>query len=223
MPLAEAAYQELRRRILCCELLPASAITEGAIVEHLAIGKTPVREAMRRLVQEGLLTVTPRAGYTVATITDLDVDDVFQLRSIAEASAAELAAGRLDANVLARLEALCAIGYDPRVPESIVAYLRLNAEFHRLIAESSGNRRLCDLVAQLLDESQRMIHLGMLRQPSSHGAQREHTELLAALRDGKAEEARAVVTRHIGHARDIVRASLAPSRSERPLVPDGVR
>ena len=65
MPLADSAYILLRNMIISGELAPDSAITENSIVERLAIGKTPVREAMRRLVLEGLLNVTPRLGYVV--------------------------------------------------------------------------------------------------------------------------------------------------------------
>jgi DNA-binding GntR family transcriptional regulator len=91
MPLAESAYSLLRGKILDCELMPGTPLTEGSVVGRLEIGKTPVREAMRRLVQEGLLRVTPRAGYRVAPVTLKDLDEVFRLRQIAEGASAALA------------------------------------------------------------------------------------------------------------------------------------
>ena len=138
MPLAESAYEKLRNMIFTGELPPESAITENSIVDRLAIGKTPVREAMRRLVLEGLLDVTPRLGYTVTAITRSDVEDLFQLRVINEVAAAQLAADRLDEAAFARLAELSRTGYNPEDRESMLTYIRVNAEFHDIIARASG-------------------------------------------------------------------------------------
>jgi DNA-binding GntR family transcriptional regulator len=209
MPLAELAYQQLRTQILACELMPGSPITENATVERLGLGKTPVREAMLRLVQESFLLVTPRFGYTVAPITEHDVTEVFELREIAEVASVDLAIGKLGPTDVERLEQLCAIGYNAEDRDSILRYLALNAEFHRVIASASGNQRLADLVARLLDESQRMIHLGILLRPRSHEAQQEHSALLSAVLEGDAERARSTATQHIQSARAMVMESLA--------------
>lgn len=208
MPLAESAYVRLRGMILECELMPGAPLTEGSVVQRLAIGKTPVREAMRRLVQDGLLRVTPRSGYTVAPITLRDLDEVFRLRQIAEGSAVSLAAGRLSFDALDRLEELCGIGYDAEDGASIRRFLSLNAEFHGIVAIASGNRRLAELVGTLLDESQRMIHVGILLRPRSHEARKEHSELLRWLRAGDGKRARALVEAHIESARLMARESL---------------
>jgi DNA-binding GntR family transcriptional regulator len=211
MQLADLAYARLRSMILDCELMPSSPITENGIVERLALGKTPVREAMRRLVQEGLLDVVSRLGYTVTPITLQTVDDVFQLRQIAEVAAVELAVGRLTATDIARLESLCAIGYDSSDRASIIAFLADNAEFHGVIARASGNQRLAELVTRLLDESQRFIHIGILLRPRSHEAKREHSALLREIIAGKSAVAMQQVRSQIESARVMVRDSLATS------------
>jgi DNA-binding GntR family transcriptional regulator len=208
MPLAESAYVRLRGMILECELMPGAPLTEGSVVARLDIGKTPVREAMRRLVQEGLLQVTPRSGYTVAPITLRDLDEVFRLRQITEGASAALAAGRLSFDALTRLGELCEIGYNADDSQSILRFLSLNAEYHGIVARASGNRRLADLVQRLLDESQRMIHVGILLRPRSHEVRKEHSELLRWLRAGDGKRARALVEAHIESARLIARESL---------------
>jgi DNA-binding GntR family transcriptional regulator len=98
--LADEAYARIRRRIVGCELAPGAQVTEGQLVETHGIGKTPVREALQRLAQEGLVQPIRRSGYRIVPITLRDVRDLFGLRLIVEPAAAELAVGRLD---LARL------------------------------------------------------------------------------------------------------------------------
>ena len=214
MPLAESAYQQLRGLILTCELLPGATVTEGHVVDRLVIGKTPVREAMLRLVRDGLLTVTPRAGYTVRPITADDVAEVFQLRQITESATAEMAAIRgVDEETLERLHALCAIGYDAADHRSALDFLRLNGEFHSRIARASGNGRLADVVERTLAESQRLVCLGMLRHPRSHAAQREHAALLDAIRLRDGTSARRVIGAEIDNTHRMVLDSLHDTRS----------
>jgi GntR family transcriptional regulator, rspAB operon transcriptional repressor len=210
--LASVAYNELRARIIGCEVLPGTPLTEKQVVEQLGIGKTPVREAMRRLVQDGLLRVAPRSGYRVTPITLDDVDEAFEVRSILEVAAAEGAAGRLDASTLGRLETLSRIGYDAGDAESVRDFLRLNREFHHTIALATGNGRLAAMVGALLDESQRCIHLGILTHPRSHAAQVEHTALLDAIRLGDRDAARREVLAQLAASREMVREDLATLR-----------
>lgn len=121
-------------------------------MERLTIGKTPVREAMRCLVLEGLLDVTPRLGYAVAGISLDHVMELFDLLTIVEVAAAQASAENLDDLRLQRLNALGDIGYDPDDDDSMVRFTESNAEFHTTIAQGSGNRRLADLIALLMTE-----------------------------------------------------------------------
>jgi DNA-binding GntR family transcriptional regulator len=208
LPLAESAYIRLRRLILDCELMPDAPLTETGVAGLLQVGKTPVREAMRRLVQERLLRVRPRSGYSVAPVTAEDIDDVFRLRQLAEGSTASLAAGGLPLPALQRLSALCEIGYQADDRASVLRFLALNAEYHGIIARASGNGRLATLVGHLLDESQRMIHVGILTHGSAIDVRQEHAELLRSLRAGDGASARRQMEQHIENARIMARASL---------------
>ncbi len=197
MPLAESAYTQLRQLILTGELAPECAITENSIVERLAIGKTPVREAMRRLVLEGLLDVTPRLGYTVVGISQQDVDDLFQLRVITEVAAAQLAIERISDGALDRLEELGTVGYDPHDPDSLLEYTRVNAEFHDIIGSLSGNRRLADLVTRLMTESRRFVQVANLT--GNHGREviAQHKAIVDALRAGDRDAVAEAVRAHV--------------------------
>jgi DNA-binding GntR family transcriptional regulator len=208
MPLAQAAYEKLRNLILSGELPPESAITENSIVDRLAIGKTPVREAMRRLVLEGLLGVTPRLGYTVAGITAADVEDLFQLRVINEVAASKLAAERLNETAFARLTELSAIGYDPEDRESMLTYIRVNAEFHDIIARASGNARLADLIDRLLQESRRFIQSAVLNDTHGHLVIEQHRDIVAALRSRDLDAIEQAVRVHVEDGMIVTRESM---------------
>jgi len=183
--------------IISGALAPDSAITENSIVEKLAIGKTPVREAMRRLVLEGLLDVTPRLGYSVIGLTRAHIEDVFQLRVITEVAAAQLAMDRLDDVALERLTQLSAVGYDPDDRESVRTYVGVNMEFHDIIGCASGNRRLADVVSRLMLESQRFIQVAILS--AAHGRQmiEQHVAIVTALRQRDIDAVAATVRAHV--------------------------
>lgn len=212
MPLAEAAYHKLRNLILTGELPPESALTENSIVEKLEIGKTPVREAMRRLVLEGLLEVTPRLGYTVTPVTREDIDNLFQLRAILEAAAAELALDRLDDAAIDRLGALSGVGYDPDDRESMIAYVSVNAEFHDIIAHGSGNRRLAEMIAQLMTESRRFIHMAILSEEHGQLVRRQHEQIADAFRERDRDRLKELVRSHVEDGRHAVNDGLAVTR-----------
>lgn len=208
MPLAESAYERLRNMILSGELAPGSGITESGIVERLAIGKTPVREAMRRLVLEGLLDVTPRMGYTVAGISIAHVLELFDLLTIVEVAAAQAAAEHLDDAALQRLEALGDIGYDPDDDVSMLRFIESNAAFHNTIATASGNRRLADLIARLMTESRRFAQIANLSGAHGQAVTSQHKSIVDALRSGNRERIADAVGAHLRHSAALVLDSL---------------
>jgi GntR family transcriptional regulator, rspAB operon transcriptional repressor len=208
MPLAQSAYERLRNMILTGELPPESAITENSIVDRLAIGKTPVREAMRRLVLEGLLDVTPRLGYTVTAITAEDVDELFQLRVIMEVAAARLAIDHIDDAALNRLSELSSIGYDPGNHDSMVTYVAINAEFHDIIARASQNRRLAELISRMMQESRRFIQVAILNEEHGRRVTEQHVAIVEALRARDRDAVAEAVRLHVEDGLHTTRDSL---------------
>ena len=215
MPLAESAYTTLRDLILSGELPPEHAITENAIVDRLAIGKTPVREAMRRLVLEGLLDVTPRLGYKVAGINLGDIDDLFQLREITEVAAALLAMDRLTDAQLDRLTELSTVGYVPDDRESMIEYIAVNAEFHHIIAHATGNARLASLIERLMQESRRFIQIVILSDEHGQVVIDQHIAIVDALRARDREALTEAVRAHVLDGHHITRDSFNGARLTR--------
>jgi DNA-binding GntR family transcriptional regulator len=184
--LADAAYALIRRRIVECQLAPGQQVTEGQFVEEHGIGKTPVREAMQRLAQEGLLQPIHRHGYRVAPITLRDVRDLFGLRLILEPAAAELAIGRIDLDRLREIQAR----YDACFLDDPAAAYPLNTAFHLASAQASGNARLAKTMAQLLSDSERLYIFGFRFRSPRFQFHHMHEELIDAFASGDARQAR---------------------------------
>jgi DNA-binding GntR family transcriptional regulator len=189
-------------------LPPESAITENLIVEKLAIGKTPVREAMRRLVLEGLLDVTPRLGYTVVGISPQDVDDLFQLRVITEVAAAQLACDRMTGDALERLDELSTVAYVVDDPESLVRYAHVNAEFHDIIGTLSGNRRLAEMITRLMLESRRFVQVAQLTNEHGQQVMQQHRAIVDAFRAGDRDAVGEAVRLHVTDSWTLVLESI---------------
>ena len=209
----EVAYAALRRCIIHCELEPGERITEAQLVGETGIGKTPIREALTRLIQEGLVRSIPGHGYEVTPITLGDVRDLFSFRLIVEPAAAQLAAGHVVATDLRRLDGLCAAHDFVGDTESEARYLHANYVFHTTIADASGNRRLTSAVRRALDESERLFHLSNVLRNRSEEVAHEHKDLVDALIAGDGETARRMALAHITASQRLVLDALMSSPS----------
>ena len=139
------AQLRLREAILAGELAPGTRIAELAIVERLGISRTPIRAALMRLEQEGLLQALPGGGYAVRTFSERDAGDAIELRGTLEGLAARLAAERGVAGEQLAQAAECLDGIDALLarpaldPAAFGGYVELNQRFHRLLADMAGS------------------------------------------------------------------------------------
>jgi DNA-binding GntR family transcriptional regulator len=206
--LAAQALASLRREVLACRLPPGEAVSELGLTERLGFGRAPIRAALARLAEEGLVQAIPRRGWVVSPVTIRDIHEVFDLRLLLEPEAARRAAGRADPPALRHLEAICAAGHRPDDPDTALDFLDANRRFHVAVAELSGNARLARQVGRLLDEATRMLVLGLSRRDRSREMAHEHAALLRALADGAAEAAAAITVAQVTAAREMVLAAL---------------
>ena len=212
--LGDAAYLTLKNRIIEGHLAAGAAVSEAELALSLGLGKAPVRAALARLAQDGLVAAIARRGWRVAPVTLADVLDVFRLRRSLEPLAARLAAERgIDAALLKRLDAACRADYQPGDPASERAFLKANRAFHLAVAEASGSPRLVRVLSNLLDESERALVLGLAVRNRSHEIQHEHQALIEALAAGDADTAEQVAAAQIDDARDMVMAALMSTPS----------
>jgi DNA-binding GntR family transcriptional regulator len=217
--LRDRLYDSIKERILTGVYQAGERLMLDELAETFGVSKTPVKEALHALRDEGLLDIIPRTGYFVSHITVRDVQEIFQMRLILEGAAAELAAQHITEQELRGLEQMH-IGYVPGDIESYWEYLRENHEFHRRVAVATRNRWLADAVARLLDQMQRLLLLRLDLTESADGMVEEHRQLVAALRKRDPMLARKTMVDAIENARKVVFAAIT-QRAALPLrLPD---
>jgi DNA-binding GntR family transcriptional regulator len=212
-PLAEAAYDLIKRAIIRCDLEPGQPVTEEQLAEKFGLSRATVRPALKRLYQEQLVQTITRQRYVVPAITLKDAQDLFDLRLLLEPAAAKRAAGRVDAVQLRRLDELCRARYKPGHRESAETFLRANTEFHVTVARASGNALMAEVIRNLLDREERLNHLAHMLNDRNADAYHEHHDLVEALIAGDGVRAEAVMAAGIASARAFVVQALLSSPS----------
>jgi len=207
------ALARLRELIVGGELKAGERITELALVERLEVSRTPVRAALQRLQEEGLLEALPSGGYAVRDFSEADIHVAIELRGTLEGLAARLAAERgVPAAVLADardcLEQLDALLAAPRLtPAGFAAYGAQNARFHALLAEMSGSpllRRQIERVCTLPFASPNGFVLPDLQGPQARDrlllAHEQHRALIEAIVQREGARAEALAREHARNA-----------------------
>lgn len=202
--LTESVYAMLRKEILTCALAPGTEISEAELADRFKMSKTPVREALANLRAEGLVRSFPRRGYQIVPVTFGDMNELFDLRTILEAGAAELACKRITEPEIENLRKLADIAYDQSEPPSLENFIKANRDFHFAIARASGNERLFQLLAKQIDELERFFYLGARLRDVSTETQADHRQIVEVLSKRDPEAARDIMIRH----NDITRQGL---------------
>jgi DNA-binding GntR family transcriptional regulator len=193
--IAEQAYFKLRDRIVTLKLPPGAALREDELMRELDIGRTPLREAVKRLELENLVTVLPRRGTRVTEVQIADIVHITELRSELEGQAAELAALRLDDAERARAEGLLRALEDAAGEPD--ALMHLDEDVHRLVWEACGNPYMDATLERLFALSLRIWYLVLDRVPGLSASVHDQRLLLEALiaRDGT--RARTLMRDHV--------------------------
>ncbi len=203
---AERVYDDLREAIIGGEYTPGERLRTEALAERFGTSRTPVREALVLLEGDGLVELEPRRGAVVRSFDAADLVDLYEVRAILEARAAQLAALRLTREDLDALDATCdraesVAGSGKVAIETLIAS---NDEFHRVIVEASGSARLTAALRTVAG-----IPRPFKAAFWKNGAERTrslsaHREIVAALRSGSAERAESAMRLHVLTARDFL-------------------
>jgi len=202
--MTERAYRAIRRRILDGAYDSHEFLREQSLARTLEISRTPVREALRRLVSEGWIEQIPHCGARVVEWTREDAEEVFELRGILESHAARRAATRMDtsnwdrlAELVDAMEALAASA-QPDAREDIAP---LNDEFHRIILESAGSPRLQRLVSAIVQTPMTTRSFQRYDAQEMARSMSQHRDILRAIHEGDGTWAAATMRAHILAAR----------------------
>lgn len=214
---AETVYARIKRAIVCVDIPADYRLTAGEVVAKYGTDESSARQALEQLDREGLLEHEPDSGYRVTPVTLDDARELCAVRVLLEGEAASRAATRLeDVERLQDLEDLCQASYDPDNPQSIREFLRLNTRFHTTVAELGGNARLARMLAQVLEELERLFHIGLASTSRVDEVVHEHRDLVDAIVAGDANAA-ADIARSQAYAAQkmVVEALLTTEPSQR--------
>ncbi|HWF51004.1 MAG TPA: GntR family transcriptional regulator [Solirubrobacteraceae bacterium] len=204
--LADRAYEELRDRIVTLRIAPGAPIDEDVIGQELAMGRTPVREAIKRLSLENLVTVFPRRGTFASEINITDLAHISDVRAVLEGHAARRAAERITEAQRAELDDLLEELGRSRGSDDLEALIALDAHVHRFIYRCAANPYLEETLGRYFNLSIRIWHLVLDRLPHLFARVHEHDDVLRAIAAGEAERARAILADHIATFEREIRA-----------------
>jgi DNA-binding GntR family transcriptional regulator len=195
--ISDRAYAQLRERIVTLRLAPGTVLREDELMSELAIGRTPLREAIKRLALENLVAVQPRSGTYVTSVDAADIVHISEVRAELEAHAAELAARRLDEDTRERFEALLERIANAEGSADQDALMGLDAAIHRLVWDASRNPYLTETLERYFVLSLRIWYVMLDRVPGLGAAVLEHAELIEAILASDADRAGGLMHEHV--------------------------
>jgi len=208
--LGDAVYDRLLHAILEGELTGGDELSEVTLAEQYQVSRTPVREALARLVADGLVSNGPNRKATVLTFSRQLVVEIYQVRQFLEAGAAELAARRFDRSELTRLQIAAANvqpGSDPLWQERALAF---DLDLHRTIARQCGNRRLETEIRRCTNFMPILQRLAGRRDDRLQQAYDEHLRILDALAKADPQRASREMRDHVASALAILLNDVYP-------------
>lgn len=195
--LSESVYASLVEAVVSGRLAPGTIISEVSIASRLRVSRTPVREAVRQLIKDGLVEQQANRRPVVCRFTGEDAEEIFEMRKILEAESAARAATRITRAELNRLKEMArGVGKSWGARDIVDRWADFDEAFHRAIAEASGSRRLAADIQRY-----RLLHRGInkthTRPTDLKRAWEEHVRILEALDRRRPEEARQAMIDHI--------------------------
>jgi DNA-binding GntR family transcriptional regulator len=207
LTLADQVYTSLKKAIVNGDLQPGERLKELEIALSLGASRTPVREAFSRLQQEGLIRQVRSGGLVVVELSEDDVREIFGLIKALESYAARLAAERIGDRQLQRLRDICDEAA-PLAESGREGLSELNYEFHQVLVQSTGQRRLQDLIVNLRTAMQPYRAVTLAKATFRTKSVKDHRQMLELLARRDGEGLARLVTEHLEAAQEITIAAL---------------
>ncbi len=205
-PVREAVYRHLKDLLLAGRFAPGERLSEPLLAQTLGVSRTPIREALVRLAEEGLVELIPGRGARVRRFSPEEVEEVYGVRALLEAEAARALALRAGPEEVGALEALL-LAIDQAPKEDYPEQMRRDLDFHRALVRLSGNRTLYRLYEDLLALLS-LIRNTLPTLSQAEETRREHWAILEALRARDPEGAARAVVAHIERFKRLVLQAL---------------
>jgi DNA-binding GntR family transcriptional regulator len=197
--LVAQAYRNLKKRIINSELPPGYQLLEKELADQLGMSRTPLREALIRLENEGLVEILPRRGVRISLISPHDMREIYQILTSLETTAVELIASQNlgpDSPELAGLEARIDAMSEALNRDDLVAWAKADVEFHQMILDCCGNKRLAAIANAVSDQANRVRMTTLRLRPKPTDSVTDHRALIKAIRRHDPTAAREI---HMAH------------------------
>ena len=214
----ESVAGRIREAILAGEFEPGSKLIETELAERFGTSRGPVREAIRELAREGLVTELPRRGTLVSTLTAEDLAEVYAVRQALEVAASAVVIARARDEELETVEGHLRALESPPAGAGYLDQAVHDLAFHRSIVALAGNGRMAAMYEQMLQQTMLLLRIAAQENPSLRTDLRRaaHRDILRALRDRDRDAARAALETHYRYAEE----RLFPSVIVRPSPPE---
>ena len=204
LPLRDVVFNTLRQAILRGELKPGERLMEIALSQRLGVSRTPVREAIRMLEQEGLVIMIPRKGAQVAEISEKDLKDVLEVRLGLEELAVRIACQRITEEELEELERAVKEFEEAMKEDDLGVLAAADVKVHEVIYGSTHNKRLVQIISNIREQMYRYRVEYLKEEQTRNLLVNEHEELVKAIRDGNVERAQEISFNHLENQRKAI-------------------
>lgn len=204
LPLRDVVFNTLRQAILRGELKPGERLMEIHLANQLGVSRTPIREAIRKLELEGLVTMIPRRGAEVAQITEKSMNDVLEVRRALDALCVELACERITPEELDNLKEACGKFEQATQTGDIQEIASTDVALHDIIVQATGNQRLIQLVNNLAEQMYRYRFVYIKEEEQRGVLLEEHREICDSIAARDVVRARNAAKQHIDNQQKAV-------------------
>lgn len=212
-------YETLRERIIAGELAPGEALVEAQLAQDMGISRSPIREALRQLGQDGLVVTQPNSATIVSTMDEFDIDQVFEIRDLLESCLiAHAAIARTDAELA---ECATILAQMPGVAETedVRRYAELDVQFHSALWKMAKRPMVTETLLPIANQARRYLSLSSRTLHSESAdtllaSYQEHVRMFAAIRDCNVAEAVTVTRIHMSSSRKRILQNMEVRRRE---------
>jgi GntR family transcriptional regulator, rspAB operon transcriptional repressor len=197
LSLRDQAYEAIKDRIITCKFRPGECINEASVSALLGFGRTPVHQAIDRLMLEEMVEVIPRKGVIVKPVILHDVMQMIDVRMVNETQCARLAAVRAEQSHIQDMSDVLAKARGAIERRDIHALMVHDREFHLLLANASKNHELAEIVHKLNERSLRFWFISFTTPDHHRSFQQQHEAIFAAVRGNDPDAAESAMRAHI--------------------------
>ncbi len=197
LSLRDQAYEAIKDRIITCQFEPGECINEASVSALLGFGRTPVHQAIDRLMLEEMVDVIPRKGVIVKPVILQDVMQMIEVRMVNEVQCARLAAVRAEESHVEEMSAVLAKASRAIERQDVHRLMELDREFHLLLARASKNFELAEIIRRLNERSLRFWFISFTTPDHHQSFQRQHETLFEAVRKRDADAAENAMRVHV--------------------------